>query len=1074
MRDVGDDPGAEASGALPTQVDAPSGRRREATQPGAPPGRPSLSAFDPPPQRFETRGEIGRGGMGRVENAFDRALGRQVAIKHILSDSPVDLARFEREARITARLEHPGIVPVHDAGRSADGTPYYVMRHVDGRPLDEIVSARTQLAERLALVPDVLAVCDAVGYAHARGVVHRDIKPSNILVGPFGETLLIDWGLARETAAPDADDGALLGHDDPQLTRAGAVAGTPGFMAPEQARGERIDQRADVFSLGATLYHVLAGRPPYAAPSATEMIHAAAIERAPEWERIPRAVPADLVAIVHKAMASDPAARYPDASAMAADLRRFVTGQLVAAHAYGLVEQLARFVRRHRAALAVAAIAAVLLAVVGVLSFRRVLAERDAADAAREASEARRKETADLRDGLLVDHAKSLADDDPVAAIALLRDLPVESTRWPQAYAAASAAFFRGIPSGFELGPEALASLTIAPDDTHALAITVAGNVVYIDLVARTQRTLERRRSSCVFVLHGTHLLCNPYAPELHLIDIATGASQSITLPGGPQDVFSDGEARGWAQVQGELYELDLAHPAAPVPAPSFHGVTEARFVAGAQRLVVVLPTTVVIRGPARTWTIPQRGRLSVPVDDGTRTVLQLDGHLEIWDLAAEPVRVRPVVTTANEYPVGLVADVVYSTDGSTCTARHGDHTWEVSSHLGTFTSPPGAFVGAQSDGSVIIADADGSYLLARRPLTYTRLALSANHRFLVAGTSSGLVVWWDLFTFRPRGTHIDETEHPLKIGKWLWTNRSMAGIVRYDLQTRTALEFAVEPFLTAVLDPDERFLVTGNPERVTAYDASDGHVVLELRGEHNWTFGALGLVTLSADGLVLARYALPDVRAEALGTLPEPATAMFERGTRELLVTATQTCRATPGRALECAKLPPTTLAPDALALDGDGGAWLVSEGALYRWDLGGAWRAVPTDQRLSGLASADDRTIAFGSQALTLLEDPPRALSLPSVTEVEAAHGIAVYESSRDALSIVDLASGATFAIPVRGRTSAITDGHRIVTEPASGRGWIDLITLTVPRDPAALRAWLAASTNARTTHAGLVSFP
>lgn len=161
------------------------------------------SAFDPPAERFDTVGEIGRGGMGRVDNAHDRALDRPVAIKHLLSTSPVDLARFEREARITARLEHPGIVPIHDAGRTAEGTPYYVMRRVDGQPLDQRVTR--VLAERLALIPNVLAACDAVAFAHSRRVIHRDIKPTNILVGPFGETLVIDWGLARQI--DETDDG---------------------------------------------------------------------------------------------------------------------------------------------------------------------------------------------------------------------------------------------------------------------------------------------------------------------------------------------------------------------------------------------------------------------------------------------------------------------------------------------------------------------------------------------------------------------------------------------------------------------------------------------------------------------------------------------------------------------------------------------------------------------------------------------------------------------------------------------------------------------------------------------------
>src|SRR5262249_25503923 len=153
---------------------------------------------------------------------------------------------FEREARITAQLEHPGIVPLYEAGRQADGTPYYVMRRVDGRQLDDAVKS-AGFEQRLALVPNLLAVCDAVAFAHARAIRHRDIKPSNILLGRFGETLLIDWGLARRLDDSGAEPGTGAGDG---LTQAGAIAGTPGFMSPEQARGERVDARADVYALG--------------------------------------------------------------------------------------------------------------------------------------------------------------------------------------------------------------------------------------------------------------------------------------------------------------------------------------------------------------------------------------------------------------------------------------------------------------------------------------------------------------------------------------------------------------------------------------------------------------------------------------------------------------------------------------------------------------------------------------------------------------------------------------------------------------------------------------------------------
>ncbi|HEV7559071.1 MAG TPA: serine/threonine-protein kinase, partial [Kofleriaceae bacterium] len=322
-----------------------SDRRRRATLTAsretiverAPDDPPIGATFDDRAARFETLGELGRGGMGSVVDAFDHTLVRRVAIKNVLDSDAAALARFEREVLITACLEHPSIVPLYDAGRDASGKPYYVMRRVDGQPLD--AATRDTPGERLALVPNVLAACDAVAFAHARSIVHRDLKPSNILLGPFGETLVIDWGLARSLDERGAAE----------------IAGTPGFMAPEQERGEALDPRADVYALGATLRYVLAGRD---AP-------------------LPREVPDDLRAIVDKALANDPARRYPDASGLAADLRRFLTGRLVAAHRYRLRDRLRRFVRRHRAAVSVAAVSTVVLAVVLAITLERIVDERD-------------------------------------------------------------------------------------------------------------------------------------------------------------------------------------------------------------------------------------------------------------------------------------------------------------------------------------------------------------------------------------------------------------------------------------------------------------------------------------------------------------------------------------------------------------------------------------------------------------------------------------------------------------------------------------------------------------------------
>ncbi|MGD0529700.1 MAG: protein kinase, partial [Polyangiaceae bacterium] len=315
----------------------------------------SATGSSPPPgpgtdrvDRYEPLRERARGGLGRVVEAQDRLLRRVVAVKELLHRDHSGEARFVREAFITARLQHPSIVPVYDAATSADGAPFYVMKLVNGRTLDELVAQRPSLRERLALLPNVIAVADAVAYAHSQGVLHRDLKGSNVIVGDFGETIVIDWGLAKRIE--DADDREVTPRESPAddgLTVEGSILGTPLFMAPEQARGERVDARTDVFALGGLLYFVLAGKAPYADIELRRLLgEVRAGSATPVRAREP-GVSSDLAAIVAKAMASDPARRYPTARELADDLRVYQNGGLVAAYRYKARDRLARGLRRH-------------------------------------------------------------------------------------------------------------------------------------------------------------------------------------------------------------------------------------------------------------------------------------------------------------------------------------------------------------------------------------------------------------------------------------------------------------------------------------------------------------------------------------------------------------------------------------------------------------------------------------------------------------------------------------------------------------------------------------------------------
>jgi serine/threonine protein kinase len=313
-------------------------------------GPPALTA-----DRYVIEREIAQGGMGRVFVGRDRRLGRAVAVKVLLDGDPIAARRFEREARVAARLQHPGIVTVYDAGFWPTGEPYLVMKHVLGRSLDRVIADAETLDDRLALLPHLIAVADALAYAHDQDIVHRDLKPSNVVVGAFGETVVIDWGLAKDLRAGEPDEPRpARPAAGSELTVDGAVLGTPAYMAPEQAAGLPVDVRADVYALGVLLYQTLTGTPPTAETKGGPAPSLTALE--------PRA-PAELIAIAAKAMATDKLQRYPAAFDLAEDLKRFQTGQLVAAHRYSVSARLRRLIARHPATalLGLAALGALVL-----------------------------------------------------------------------------------------------------------------------------------------------------------------------------------------------------------------------------------------------------------------------------------------------------------------------------------------------------------------------------------------------------------------------------------------------------------------------------------------------------------------------------------------------------------------------------------------------------------------------------------------------------------------------------------------------------------------------------------------
>jgi formylglycine-generating enzyme required for sulfatase activity len=315
--------------------------------------------------RYRIEGELGRGGMGVVFQAFDPRLRRTIALKVARATQGPEarrLRRFLREARITGQLQHPGIVPVHELGVGPSGEHYFTMPLVRGERLDRVFQYSIEGRAGWSLpraIGILLRVSEALSYAHGRGVVHRDLKPENVMVGSFGETYVMDWGLARVAEEGDEFDewcrmeAPDLGASAALRTRAGNAVGSPSYVAPEQATGKQgeVGPRSDVYSLGAMLYALLAGRAPYsgeAGANASSFEHVLAGPPAP-IQALARDQPAELVSICERAMAREPAVRYASMTALADDLRAFLDGRVVRAHRVGALAELHKWTRRNRA-----------------------------------------------------------------------------------------------------------------------------------------------------------------------------------------------------------------------------------------------------------------------------------------------------------------------------------------------------------------------------------------------------------------------------------------------------------------------------------------------------------------------------------------------------------------------------------------------------------------------------------------------------------------------------------------------------------------------------------------------------
>ncbi|MFZ5476608.1 MAG: bifunctional serine/threonine-protein kinase/formylglycine-generating enzyme family protein [Myxococcota bacterium] len=525
-------------------------------------------------QRYVRLGLIGEGGTSEVWRVLDRALGRTLAMKVIrpdLGERASIVARFVEEAQATAQLQHPGIVPVHEIGTLADGRRFFTMREVRGRTLTEVIAEVGGGASR-RLVDAVLRVCEAVAYAHARGVVHRDLKPDNVMVGAHGEVLVVDWGLAKVLGRPQRDDEAVLtdrSRDPRRATLQGSVAGTPAYMPPEQARGEtdRVDARADVYALGAILFEALTGAPPYEGDRAVDVLEKVLAGEPDPLPRL-RGLPPELVAACTRAMARDANDRLRDAGELAAEISAWLEGARRREHALGEVEA-ARALGPEAAALRERARALrgeATRALEGVAPWepeeRKAAAwakEDEAAALEREADRAELRVEQVLHGALRVDAALPEAHAG-LAARYLAAHAAAEAARDPEASARAELALrehAEALPEGHEVRRRCAAWL--AGDGALSLITDPPGAEVHLHrfaprgrrLVPVFERSLGPTPLRAVRLAMGSYLcvLRHPERPDVgypvyigreeHWDGVPPGASEPLAIPL-PRDLGPD------------------------------------------------------------------------------------------------------------------------------------------------------------------------------------------------------------------------------------------------------------------------------------------------------------------------------------------------------------------------------------------------------------------------------------------------------------------------------------------------------------------------------------------------------
>lgn len=832
------------------EVSSPPGRRittRRAPNDGTPVSgvtatRDELGELPVVPRDFYVIGEeFARGGIGRITRARDKRLDRIVALKELRRNSRYTQLRFAREILITARLQHPNIIPVHEAGRWATGEPFFAMKLVDGGSLEDAIDQAETLEQRLSIVRHVAAVADAMAYTHTRKVVHRDLKPSNVLLGPFGETVVIDWGLAKDLSDPEQVDLPAPASTDAveaYETNEGVVLGTPPFMPPEQARGEPVDERADVYALGAILYNVLTGRVPYFEYHPRDIVSKVVSRPPTPLLRLEPEAPPDLVAIVRKAMARNPKDRYATAGRIAEELDTFLTGGLVAAYQYSASELFKRFVARHRTAVLTGILGVAALTVGGIWSFANIAEQRNRAEDARAKAEKLAELEGEARqdalrqlDQSILNGARSAVGLDPTYALGLLKRLgkPV-----PGAATVAADAEERGVARHVSAQHGLLIeALSVAPDGETLATADAGGTVITWRAGGALASTFEQPRARIAAIAHspdGSKLAGAGYDDAVWVWDRAGGAPTELTghrapirglawSPDGAHlaTVGEDG-ARVW-----DLASKTSEARALPSDRPLF-----AAWTGDGDRLL-----TGSHAGTVRLWSADL-------ADDAV--VLEHDGEVKAAAFSPDGDR---VVTAGSD---GVIR--VWSTSGSQ------EHAWPLHDEgveLVAWTPDGSHVVSGGMDGTVRLTGLDGrSEPLAHHRERISALAISPDGRHVAAGSWDRTIALYDRKTTSRRRLlgHRDVVSalaflpdgETLASVSWDRTLR----LWPLGEERRRRLEAHAVGVKAVAYSPDGKLLASGgHDDRVRIWDAASGALKTTLIGHTDHVFR----VVFSPDG---------------------------------------------------------------------------------------------------------------------------------------------------------------------------------------------------------------------------------